>query len=686
MRKTRPLDFDRQFEDLKAVWDGLRAHIDQPTIIRVDGFFKVFDELPVPESLAPPVLNEVVVSDAPVQAEAVVSSVDEEKIQAELLSILDELKALAAQPTVGTFAALQRRFEQSSSSLVSPPADVREAYQVAVAQIRNRMVELERERASLRESFNSAVAGLEAALQEGRLAEAKGMFDQVQAIRQRDPGVIHGKIGLRLQDAETELTKLGRWQRWSNNKVRNRLCDEVEALVGSGLHPDALANKIKTAREEWAKLEAMESKAGVSPESGLQKRFRALCHRALSPAKAYFDKRKALREQGRQGLESALAGIEGALERGELAGAALHACRKELAELLRRLDEVETHHRGELARRLRAAMARVDDSRNNEHEQAELDKRKLLANLKRQMPQAELPDALAMAKQAQSRFQKLPKAKREVEEALRAELRALVEPWFEKDRLEKDAAVAARGEMDASMQAVIDETRALLSSPDALLHAEGKLAQCAQQWRELTQRHAASEGEAAGKSRRSRMGLPREAEFERLAAQVEQAIASARRVDGANRRKNILVASDLCNAFDRSTQNDPAESDLTELRSRLQALALAPSSRSALERRLASHQTARSVDHLNTDAARLLAVRLELLAGIASPAEDGDLRREYQMQRLARRMGGEVGLSADVEASAILDEWLATGAQSSAEHETYRARLASALAALHEMP
>jgi hypothetical protein len=75
----------------------------------------------------------------------------------------------------------------------------------------------------------------------------------------------------------------------------------------------------------------------------------------------------------------------------------------------------------------------------------------------------------------------------------------------------------------------------------------------------------------------------------------------------------------------------------------------------------------------NQAALRLLCVRAELIAGIPSPPDDAELRREYQMQRLVQSMqGGERVTSADLHD--LVFEWLEVGPVEAAAHAALLAR------------
>lgn len=97
--------------------------------------------------------------------------------------------------------------------------------------------------------------------------------------------------------------------------------------------------------------------------------------------------------------------------------------------------------------------------------------------------------------------------------------------------------------------------------------------------------------------------------------------------------------------------------------------------RAALERQMA-RLAAGSVDAdlvANEAALRLLCVRAELVAGLDTPPQDQELRREYQMQRLVASMSrGERVSAADLDALAL--EWIAVGPVEPAAHAALQAR------------
>ena len=97
--------------------------------------------------------------------------------------------------------------------------------------------------------------------------------------------------------------------------------------------------------------------------------------------------------------------------------------------------------------------------------------------------------------------------------------------------------------------------------------------------------------------------------------------------------------------------------------------------RGVLEQQLADAAAGRtSVDlRANEAALRLLCVRGEVAAGLETPDEDTELRREHQMRRLVETMG-RGGNSTSGEMEDLVFEWLAVGPVDAAVHATLLGR------------
>jgi exonuclease SbcC len=517
-------------------------------------------------------------------------------------------------------------------------------------------------------AFDLALAEANRALVAKHLGEAKPALHSVHALLASLPKPDRTRRE-RLAEIEARIEELDQWQRWSGNRVRARLCDEVEALIAASPHPDAVANKVRELQQEWARVEAAEP-GDADRTSGLAKRFRALCGRAMAPTRPYFEQRHALREQRRAAVE-ALVGEAGGDALAALAAPAAIGLRRKLVEALRTLDELEPKARTALARKLREALTRIDAHLDAQREDASLARRKLIARLRRELTHADPAAALALARQAQQEWKTLPRAARDQEKALEDELRALVDPLFTREREQLSQAAQSASRVESESRRILDELAALAQGdPAELAHADGRIAALTASWREL---HAVPEPTAPRGAERG----PRREDRDRLDQAIARVRAAQQAREAARRGERLQAIADAIELFTLAEQGGLAP---VEAASRWDTLALDAGDRRRLAPRwdLATSATTTLDARAALEAQRWL-VEAELDAGIDSPAAQQALRREVQMHRLAARLqGGAAQAPAPVER---LLQFAALGPLDPDTADERRSRLAALLAA-----
>lgn len=466
--------------------------------------------------------------------------------------------------------------------------------------------------AALGKHLDEGLAGV----RDQRLGLARPALDAAKA---RIAEGISASAGQRekLRELEAGVAEMERWQRWAGNKVRARLCDEVEAVIGSGLHPDAVANRIKQLQDEWAKVEASEPDHGEHA-TGIAKRFRAMCSKAMAPTREYFSQRHELRSAKATELAARGERVEAALNDSEVD---FFALRKEVTDLLRELDDVEPRDRSRLGKQLRALLDRVQAARDAHDQLATEGKRALMEKLRRDIGFASSQTAaIAACKQAQTQWKTLPRAGRKTEDTLWAELRAVIDPVFDKAREQQQAQQSELEAQAAARQAVLDELDTLAKADaDALRQADSTLAELQTRWDALRPAQPTDTATETRGNRRQDDGRPTRpprAPIDPLQRRFEQALDRVR---------------DAQRALEQAREQRAVEALVQAVLSGEASDALSDSDRRAL-------QQARTAGEA-TDTAREL-VALELAAGTDSPSSDAELRRELQMQRLAQRMAG----------------------------------------------
>ena len=567
-------------------------------------------------------------------------------------------------------------------------------------------------------AFDGALTTAHRAAVDKRLGDARAALGQLQPLLASLPRLDRARRD-RLSETEAKIEELDQWQRWSGNRVRARLCDDLEALIAAAPHPDAVANKVRELQQEWAKVEAAEP-GDADRTSGLARRFRALCGRAMAPTRPYFEQRHALREQRREALETQLREAEPEAVAGLAAPAAI-GLRRRLVEALRTLDELEPKARTTLARRLREALTRLDAHLDAQREDAALGRRKLIARLRRELTHATPEAALALARDAQQEWKSLPRAGKEQDATLEQELHALIDPLFAREREQRTQAGEQAQRFERETKRLLAELETLAQGDaEAIAHAEGRLAAIATSWKELQAAEeaiAAAAREAAGPrapagsaAARGGRGAPdarggrneargprdargagprgrddgrerprgvdparreRERAFDQAVARVRRAQAAQEQARRGARLRALLELDVLLH--ERDAANPDGSGGTEAWQPRWEALPLDPADRARLDARW-SQPAARDAPEAERERqAELWLVDAELDAGLDSPPDAQALRRERQMQRLALRMQG--GAATPPAAHERLHAWLALGALDPARHDARHARL-----------
>ncbi len=218
--------------------------------------------------------------------------------------------------------------------------------------------EAEREvQRALIEEIERALLPLEQAIEAGASVQAHAAKAHLDSLRRRSALALPRALGAKLAAIEQHYAELSQWQRWADNQRRQQICEDIETLAGSGLHPDAIATRVREAQTEWTRLETAEGES--SRVGGLGRRFHAACRNALAPAQAYFKKRQELRQSHAQEVTALLDRVT-ALADDETDWPGILALRRDVADALRGLDRVEPRERKALAERLKNGLAALD--------------------------------------------------------------------------------------------------------------------------------------------------------------------------------------------------------------------------------------------------------------------------------------------------------------------------------------
>ncbi len=538
---------------------------------------------------------------------------------------------------------------------------------------------------ALQLELGEALAACAAAIEAGATAAADAAKARLDELR-RDLEDLPPTLTARLVEVEARHTELKQWQHWAGSQRRREICTEIESLRGSGLHPDAVATKLREAQTEWKQLDERERR-GARPD-GLTRRFNSACRALIAPAEGYFKKREALRIARVDELETLLAkaadcdlssaassiaeeaaaaalpvGAGGACEADVLPPAPqrpattprarLASLRGELSGALRGLDGIDPRQRQAFARRIKEQLARIDAWLAQNDARIDAGKALLIGAAKALTEGGVQRGATAAVRELQQRWRALGGGRRSRDQAQWKEFRAALDAVF----AGLDAERSARS---AEVLRLQGEASELCARMEALASGEeidrGSLAALRAQWDAL----------------RPRDGVLI-ARFEAARALLETRLDEAARA----RRHARFTTWEACYRLCLEAESDARAADA--LRARWQAAGGGGASeilRRRFEAALSGITPPVTANH--GSAALDLVLEFEALAGIEAATEERERRRELQMQRLAKRMRGGGAESPAEALAALMERWLALGRGAEPAHEQ---RMLKALAA-----
>lgn len=586
----------------------------------------------------------------------------------ELLSLCLKAERLGGKKiTEPVLTGLRSSWHAQWSSMSSHrPADqmVKKRFDSALQNLANLLAERAERTARAAARLPEMLDALEAALDKGDLSASAAALsrclDDLKSAAEVGPA-----LRQRLNDLRSRVRELRDWQHWSNNEMRQRLVDRATELAGSGLHPDAVTERLKELNARWKELDKSEHLPGDAanrvPNPKLFRQFRAACDQAFEPARVFFEKRSQVREQHQEELEKLCQELEKA--DGDMATEDLERLVRKGRGGLRRLSEVAPQKRSSLARRLRSEADRIDALLDDHYAVVERRKQALIDEVTALIEEPDLDKAINTAKDAQRKWQAAGRTRRTRDQKLWKRYRAAADQVFARLDAQRDADKSARKEQLEQLDSLLAQARDAMELETT--EARGRLRALRQQMSEvafssrrhqqdlsrleetLDQREETEAREARLRSRRARR------ELAALCTQQEQRLLSAEPIQA----DQLQAALGHC---------DPPPPEGLEERVRA-ALEAQPPTPELLE------QQARM--------AQALCIEMEFLAGTPSPDEWAEQRMAYQVKRLSERMGGAAASSAIDEAEEIECRWLACGPLPADQAEGLTRRFMKALQA-----
>jgi exonuclease SbcC len=510
----------------------------------------------------------------------------------------------------------------------------------------------ERERRRhLQAEIEARLPELTAVIDAGNAAEAHRAYARIEAELEL-LAEVPPALQRQLAPLRTRYEELKRWQHWSNNQRRRALCADIEALPASGLHPDAVATRVREVREEWQRMNAAEgATADAEASEGIARRFQGLCQRALRPTKDYFSKRQEVRNT-HAGETAAL------LERIAAVGTdcsdwkAIATLRAEAGTALRALDAVPPQVRTALARQLKEAIARLQTITETHERDVEQAKQRLIEQAIALQSRNDQAGAARDTRELQKKWTALGNGRRNTDQRQWREFRAACDALFGKLDAARKERDGKRAQDQAQAVQLVQEFEQLAAGEIEVADMRARVRELETQWQAL----ACEDRDLLRRQREARDALAQRARETARSQRLARYTDAMRKYALARAGNNEKLA-----------ENWSAIPDTGRFESGL------------LARRDATDEPGTQ----DADVARDLLVQLEFLAGIESPDEDRQRRMNHQVKRLSSRLRGSAAApTPEQELETLLLGWFALARQDDALEQRFARAATAAIDAL----
>lgn len=511
----------------------------------------------------------------------------------------------------------KKQWQQATKKL--PPSDdlmvLQNQFDQALLQLADKISHSAKQRDEAADKVMAMLEPIQLKIKDGQLTAAKAEINKLTEL-QKQCGFNHPKIKqhkFQIDQLWQQLKELRQWQQWSHDKVRTQLIEELEKLVGSGLHPDAVLQKLQQANQQWSDLEDMEKLPGDRYSPRNQKQwlaFRAVSQALFEPAQPFFEKRSEVQDAGLQQVQDHINRMQ-EVDLLDTSAPDLSKLTQQAVKHLKNLDSLSPKDRGKVAKALRQAMERINKHLAIGYKTAETNKQKLIEQALALTEMDDLEAAIEAAKELQKKWPEQGYVKPHTERKLWQKFRKANDRIFNRRSTEQQATKAAADKQYKQTNQWLKQQQKLIAACNQVEALAEVMATAREAWLSLDNESPQTN-----------------TKWQQLVTEMES-------------RKQLLKSQEKQQQFQAWQQVD----DLY-LQYELEKINL-----ESLQQKLSTFEAAaikpfqfRLDNTVDPTLLGQLLVEAEYLTGIETPTEFHEQRMTYQVQVLADRMAGDDNL------------------------------------------
>lgn len=510
------------------------------------------------------------------------------------------------------------------------------------------------------QAAEQAVAMIEptiAQIKEGHLLKAKKMSNEIAELK-KTAGFNHPIIKrnkYQLDSVWQQLKDLRNWQKWSNDKARQDIINELHEMLGKGQHPDAVLKKLKDSNERWYALEDMEKLPGDKFSSRNQKMwqdFRVVSKALFEPTQPFFEKRS---EQQGSYLESIHTHIQRMNDSNleEVSEKDMAQMNREAIKHLKSLDKLPPKQRGNAAKKLRTAINRIEAKLNEFYSAAENKKLKLIEQAQQLSEVEDNYAAIETAKSLQQQWKTAGVVKQNTERKLWNKFRQANDAVFNRRDAEKQQQQDAFQEQKKQAKELLDELNKQFKKTKNVAALQLLKTDINRQW------------QAQDKPVKFL-----EVEFNHLLQNIDSQIKTIQFKAELKQYKDKQKIDELLSQFEQGVIDDTQKDEKYK---------------SLMTDELSAFFAQRKATGNNNEKLAELLIQAEFITGLETPEQLIEDRMAYQVKVLSERMSGEKAPNNQIQAKTWLDEWFLSPKTDATYIKTNNKRIKAAIKAMLDL-
>ncbi len=493
----------------------------------------------------------------------------------------------------------------------------------------------------------------------------------------------------KLIEITRKVNELNEWRSWANTPQKEKLCGEVEALIGSDESPPDILQAIKTAQEKWKKLGPSEKDSSQI----LWEKFQEVCEKAYEPCKVYFAEQANLRKEALQKREAFLATLAKFLKEANwemVDWKTIEQLEHQAQQEWQTLGTTDRKHRPTLSKRFNTLLKTLRSHIRTEWDKNLPKKQAIITSAEALIEEKELPKAIEKCKELQNQWKHAGRISQKNEQALWKEFRTNCDLVFARRDQQRE-------QQNQERQAYIDKKNQLIEQlegwPDnisatTIKQIDNEVRKIEEQWRELPDINKTADHSL---NTRRKMALSQietaKANFQRT-YQLVKLLPLRQKAELCQQLENVVFSRTLTEenkpiiantiaqwAHTEKLDDSNHEKQLTQRFGQLQTIA------NDLENQM---QTIDELAANNIANLRALCIRMEIATGIDSPSDAAKERLEYQVTRLANEMGSQPPTDQWQQFVTLETQWWLAAHAPEAQQTAFNARHQDALNAMQK--